>query len=351
MRCLCVLCVSPGSLPDLGRKESRIPVLLVQNPGYQNGSFQHSIQQPLGGGAALDFCSGWDVILPAGWSMAFWVALVYRGAKAVGLREQRSLAFEAGDLMFPDCCPDTPSGAKMSCSRAVELRSAYNRRPPAKRCNYNKMGVVTPFHCPWLELVQGWMQSCCDEKNEQLFYCVRNRKLLQLLNNACSGKSSRSKSCGQNRSANAGISATLQQCGPAIIKVMVVMFGRGAPNQFALICLPTKEDMLDYTCRKKLGRGRVEGPTEPLHHKASNSEAGGLNPVSVLGSTVRPTIGLVVEGGFSHAAARGSGVGFVSVLGLKKLLEEKRDGAGCTTVLVRCTHSLQYRPAQLHVVV
>ena len=351
VRFLCVLYLLPGSVPDLGQKESRIPVLLIQNPG-----FQRSLQHQPGGGSALDFGAGWDVILPAGWSMAFWIAFIYRGGKAVGLREHRSLAFEAGELTFPDRCPDTPSGAEMSSSRAAELRSAYNRRPPAKRCNYDKMGVTAPFHCPWLELAQAWMHNSVDGQSEQSFYCVRNRKLLRLLNDVCAGVSSRSKSGGQNsfdESAADGISTALQQCGPAIVQVHLVMLGRGAPSQLALICLPTKEDVLDASCRKKLGRGSAEGPTEPLHNRTfADTRASGLKlPLGVLGSTVRQTIGFIVEGGFSHATAKGSGVGFVSALGLKKLLEEKPDRACNTTVLVRCTYSLQYRPAVLHVVI
>jgi len=350
---ICLCCSLPGSVPDLGHKESHIPVLLVQNPGSQTSHIPHSLQRQQRG-AALDFGSGWDMILPAGWSMAFWIALIYRGAKAVGLREQRSLAFEAGELTFPDCCPDTPSGAEMSSSRAAELQSAYSRRPPAKRCNYNKMGVVAPFHCPWLELVQGWMRGDEGGQNEQLFYCVRDRKLLRLLSAVSDGAVCRPKSRVQNSSdgpAPADVSRTLQQCGHAIVKVRVVMSGRGAPTRHALICLPAKEDVVGTTPRKIVSQGVVEGPTEPVHQKSSSADTDVLNPVSVLGSTVRPTVGFVVEGGFCHAAARGNGVGFVSMQGLKKLLEEKQDPASSTQVLVRCPHSLQYRPAVLHIVV
>jgi len=343
-----------GSVPDLGCQESCIPLLLVQNPGYQSNCCQHSTQQQGGSGPGTDFGSGWDVILPAGWSMAFWVALVYRGAKAVGLREQQSLAFEAGELTFPQCSPDTPSGAEIDRSRAAELRSAYNRRPPAKRCNYNKMGVPTPFHCPWLELVREWMLSCEDTKDrhvdEQSLHCIRNCKLLWLLNNVCAGV----KSCRQNiiqQHASTSVLTKLQQSGPAIIKVRIVMLGRGAPSQFALICLPTQKDISDIVRERNHNRDFVKGLVEPVHRKSSDAQTIDLRAASVLGSTVRPTIGFVVEGGYSHAVGKGSGVGFVSALGLRKLLEQKPDAASRTTVLVRCTHSLQYRYATLHIVI
>jgi ribonuclease P/MRP protein subunit POP1 len=44
-----------------------VGILLVQRPGGENG-----------------FGLGWDIILPAGWSMVFWISLIYAGARAVG---------------------------------------------------------------------------------------------------------------------------------------------------------------------------------------------------------------------------------------------------------------------------
>jgi hypothetical protein len=44
-----------------------VGILLLQRPGGENG-----------------FGLGWDIILPAGWSMVFWISLIYAGARAVG---------------------------------------------------------------------------------------------------------------------------------------------------------------------------------------------------------------------------------------------------------------------------
>ena len=50
--------------------------------------------------------TGWDLILPANWGMAFWLALVYNGARVGGLREERMLRFECclpeGNLLNVD---------------------------------------------------------------------------------------------------------------------------------------------------------------------------------------------------------------------------------------------------------
>lgn len=54
----------PGSHLDLGPGESKIPILLVQQPGKMAGE-----DRPGWG-------SGWDIYLPKGWGMAFWIPFV-----------------------------------------------------------------------------------------------------------------------------------------------------------------------------------------------------------------------------------------------------------------------------------
>ena len=53
--------------------------------------------------APLGFGSGWDIILPAKWGMAFWLSLHYAGARPTALREKRSLAFEQVCLKCLHC--------------------------------------------------------------------------------------------------------------------------------------------------------------------------------------------------------------------------------------------------------
>lgn len=54
----------PGSQLILGPHESKIPIILIQQPGKVTG------EDRLGWG------SGWDVLLPKGWGMAFWIPFV-----------------------------------------------------------------------------------------------------------------------------------------------------------------------------------------------------------------------------------------------------------------------------------
>lgn len=54
----------PGSRLSPTPLQSRVPILLVHQPGKQVGHEMSS------------WGAGWDVLLPKGWGMAFWVPLV-----------------------------------------------------------------------------------------------------------------------------------------------------------------------------------------------------------------------------------------------------------------------------------
>lgn len=67
---------------------SKIPVILVQNA---NATSVFSIKNGV-------LFTGWDVILPNTWAMAFWMCFVHFGARAIGQNELNYLLFESGNL-------------------------------------------------------------------------------------------------------------------------------------------------------------------------------------------------------------------------------------------------------------
>ena len=109
----------------------------------------------------VGYGSSWDIVLPSGWAMAFWMALVYRGARTGGLQEGETLALEQGVPFFPNDFPDTPAGESYNAKLKDDGEAKYKRYPPAKRPNYDRLGVKSPFSPPWRELVKDW--SCCKE--------------------------------------------------------------------------------------------------------------------------------------------------------------------------------------------
>lgn len=88
--------------------------------------------------------------------MAFWMALVYRGARTGGLQESQTSALELGVPFFPNDFPDTPAGEAYNIKLKDDGEAQYKRYPPSKRPNYERLGVKSPFSPPWRELVKDW---------------------------------------------------------------------------------------------------------------------------------------------------------------------------------------------------
>ena len=130
---------------NMGREAPQIPVMLIQ-------------QSPQSG-ASNDLGCGWDLIVPPNWSMAFWVALVYRGARASGVKELEKCSLESQLLHFPQDFPDTATGKQYNSEQRKQLEAHYLKRPPAKRVNYGKLLVPTPFHVRWEDLVYSWSKK------------------------------------------------------------------------------------------------------------------------------------------------------------------------------------------------
>ena len=149
----------PGTELNLGRQESRIPVLLLHNPGVKG-------HKGKGQGGTLGYGAGWDLVLPSGWAMAFWIALIYRGARAGGIRESRSTAFQQGAPHFPEDFIDTVASRESAATLQKELEKTQSRKPPAKRPSYAKLGIPSPFSYQWVKLGHDWRKECDNKHTE-----------------------------------------------------------------------------------------------------------------------------------------------------------------------------------------
>lgn len=335
--------------------------------------------------------------------MAFWVASIYRGARAGGIRESKSLAKEQGVLHFPEDFPDTNSGKLEEVEIYEQLSTKYEKRPPAKRANYTKLGVVSPFICPWNQLVKEWNEKMkLSEKTQSdendAFYVLRNQQDLRQLEELCcndinSHKVDKSK-CKIDESGQFITKLNENELGTsfingkecALVPVKVSMVTRGAPEEFATICLPTTSDINNLLSDKNYGGPMETGhpdlnkckkkdkkkvkkckeerkpvKEENLDKTASqhlNTESDKCNekaesrclPVikNVVDSCDRQVVGYLKHGGYNLGQGYGSGVGFCSVLALVKLLTVSPKCLPCV-VLLRNPMSQQYRFAFLTV--
>ncbi|XP_014226502.1 ribonucleases P/MRP protein subunit POP1 isoform X1 [Trichogramma pretiosum] len=210
----------------------KIPIIIIQRPGHHSDSNY------------TEFSAGFDIILPAEWSMPVWLSLILRCARPGGLRESKSIAQECSNLNVP-CInhPDTEAYQIEAEYTKTQMIEKYFRLPPNKRINYVKFGITSPFFCEWKLLMKEWNGS--DD-----FYIFREKKILRQLSNEI-----KSSFASQKNQRNGQVEQTVTSIQKlfdnienknCFLPVRVVVERKGIPKDFSIICLPSKEDIEMY---------------------------------------------------------------------------------------------------------
>ncbi|CAK5284226.1 unnamed protein product [Mycena citricolor] len=131
----------PGTPLSALRQDDRVPVLLVQRSTECSGTSDRGLH-------------GWTLFLPAGWGMPFFSSLTFTGTRVAGQRERAAQAFEAGSAYFPRDYPTCLSYTAHVTERESTERARWERTPPAKRPNFEKLGTRSPWRADW-EVVLG----------------------------------------------------------------------------------------------------------------------------------------------------------------------------------------------------
>lgn len=345
----------------------------------------------------IGFGSGIDVIVPARWAMPFWLAFLMQCARVGALQESRSIAFESLNLDIPDINdPDSPAYTREALIIKEELTKKYFRYPPNRRINFVKLRISSPFFCNWENLMKGWSGTGD-------FYILRNRKLLLFLQEGiCPIKNRNAKLLVQNTQFNISDLDDLDK--NCLIRVQISMMGKGSPKKFAIICMPTFEDLKKFENNKKwlgpverchndpnertrktlrknhlillkrLRRQRVrrnqalknnalkllKESTGKLnedkrmivssHHKVISDQLTKMSELylpkctEVRYSCDREVMGYITLGDFSFSQAKGIGIGYVALPSLLGIIDKKSN-----IVLVRNIQTRQYRLAELNV--
>ncbi|XP_060861547.1 ribonucleases P/MRP protein subunit POP1 [Metopolophium dirhodum] len=210
---------------------SIIPIILIQRPGQY-----HPITRP-------GYGSGWDIVLPAGWAMPFWLGLIMNGCQPGGLRETTTMVLERC-LPRPDE-PDTDAGNLRAMLEKEEAMKKHFRLPPQMRVNYIKLGFQTPFHCPWDILCNEWM---LDSNNK---FVLRNIKVLTQLQNLTLNL--KEKIDVNNLKSEF---ADLQTC---LVPIRLELSQKGILKPNSHVCLPTLDDLSNVGDKSNLG------PLEKMH--------------------------------------------------------------------------------------
>ncbi|XP_074641807.1 ribonucleases P/MRP protein subunit POP1-like [Tubulanus polymorphus] len=318
----------PGSRLELGDDESRIPTLVIQRPAVDCSHESHNYNCHM------------DVIIPSGWGLAFWLAFVYRGGRASGLREIENTTADSSQFVFPRHFPDTNAGIKHAQEHRAELTEILYRKPPSKRTPYNAMGILAPFHCPWTELITDWSNG-----NDHELLIIRTKDVLQKIKNICDSEINV-----DNTELN-----EVEIPRVALVCIKFKMLNKGVPAEFSVICLPSCDDL------KMLRKNEhYEGPVENVDHndvrdeyikqlkqrgksyKPAIRELQKLKDVkNVKDCCTRTCIGYVIHGGYNFCIGSGAGLAMCVLDGLLK---------NAKYLLIRSPSSRQYRFASFSIV-
>ena len=107
--------------------------------------------------------SGWDVVVPLRWSMAFWTAFKAAGVRPIGQRERLHQDFEQGVPSFPLDYIDTRSYAADASLRKFSLLAADAARPASKKPNYVKLNSPHALLPDWDALVFSQTTTLLDD--------------------------------------------------------------------------------------------------------------------------------------------------------------------------------------------
>ncbi|KAJ3022592.1 hypothetical protein HKX48_005778 [Thoreauomyces humboldtii] len=137
----------PGSILQPTDEDTAIPILLIQ----RNSAGSHAPRQNTGGKVNnfFQFTSGWDLLAPKGWGMAFLRNFVMAGTRTAGLRDRHMFYFEAGLPCFPHDFPESTAHTALAAREGKLAREAWGRKPPGKRPQFSKLHEPHPFISPF----------------------------------------------------------------------------------------------------------------------------------------------------------------------------------------------------------
>ncbi|KAM6494217.1 POPLD (NUC188) domain containing protein [Amanita muscaria] len=326
----------PGTRLQPQRLDDRVPVLLIQ----------HSLESSLADSQALH---GWRLIFPAGWSMAFLNSLVYTGSRVGGQRERQTQAYEAGTAYYPRDYPFTQAYATYARDREKEERERWTRKPPAKRVNYRKLGIRSPFRPDW-EVVLGLPELLENPDADAEFVSTQRDDsmgvsqddnpvqpwllqgpLTQLIFSSASDMFNRSagllaevntlrRNFNLDPLASSISGADLLK--GALVLVAINMCNRGTPEDLDSIHIMDDEETARWITIMRKNRNRTM-MSEPEDRSSEELEVAGKKPLPA------SIIGYVTTGHYSLSRSKGYGIGVVS---LSRMLELKAQITRCQTL-------------------
>ncbi|CAO3632550.1 unnamed protein product [Cunninghamella echinulata] len=314
----------PGSKLPFTSEDVRIPILLIQRCGPL-------IDQPLPtqlSTSRTEQIEGWTVIVPKGFGLPFWRSFVFAGARTGGLNDIHNMYFDSGFSCFPYDYPGTPAFEEYQSIKGDMAQQRWNKLPPAKRINYKKLNIQSPFKINFDSLIPTNNSS----NNNNINHCIllQNDKLKTAVmmekDKVSAEKKIKDLIAKATRSRNLSLSLQSTRLENMLIKVCIKSIHGGAFISGSLIYLVENED---------------------LYKEVSNFNYSSINKNKILES--KNHIGYITTGDYSFLTGQGQGIGACSAIGLHHLYQ--LDSRNCRKikllVLITNVTTQEFRPATL----
>ncbi|KAI0670934.1 POP1-domain-containing protein [Trametes maxima] len=344
----------PGTPLKAERKDNRIPVLLIQR-SVENGAFSNT---RLPSSRTTNSMHGWTLIIPQGWGMPFFSSLTHTGTRVGGQRERQTQAFEAGCTYFPRDFPTTEAYVQYAQDRETDERETWERKPPAKRPNFSKLGIRSPWQPDWsvvlgLESQDGAPEAQPERTGEEFMDAQRDVNMSDATAPTPTSKKGMVRpwllrgadvptivaDLSSMLNPSPGLLVHVNQCRTkrkldplrsdvraedlmqsALVQVGIVPLGRGCPDDLAVIYRMEDEEARKWT---KAAALKNDGLTI-LSDSPDETELSNVPP------SLDNVIGYVTTGSFSLSLGEGHAVGavpFTRYLELGKQAERLRNGS------------------------
>ncbi|KAH8394480.1 hypothetical protein KR222_011376 [Zaprionus bogoriensis] len=393
--------IVPGEPCPFEEQLQPVPLLLVQRPGSQQAQYKR-----LGYGSGWDVICPARYGMALWLTFTMWGARPGGLREFDSVAREAGAEHHLPDTVAGKLSPNSEAelllmlfksrpilpGLQQASLAAAERRTRYFRLPPNKRCNYRKLAVASPFLAPWPQLIRDWRQDSesMSSATAEGFFVLRERALLQRLDE-----------CVRDRRGQAFPAQLPDNC---LIQIQLRLQARGHLKDNALICLPTRADWkrrwrqlkrderapvhseppqpdLNERLRKELRLGhkrqlkrlRARRVREKRRLQETSTRRVHIRPAgtatlvheqldkmcrlwlptdpaetrdSVRRQCSREVCGYVSSAAFSFVEATSCGVGYITALSLRQLLQRDAGKAQPALCLVRDADSRDYRFAR-----
>jgi ribonuclease P/MRP protein subunit POP1 len=306
-------------------KTLKVPVLLVQRQQYTNEPLKYN----------QEFVAGWDLILPSSYAVQFWKSLTFAGARVGGVEDVHSFHFESGLPSFPQDYPETNAYLSWAARIKDQEQTAWEKRPKAKRINYEKLGVKSPFVSLFYHLIgknEDVEMSDVDElplapKEGVLLpmECrpvpvLHSKKAINMLKEKFGVEGNLASLSSSLKFLNVPINID-----EVFVRVRITCMGRGSPSDRAFIYVATDEEQRFWIEHMEKNKERDMDDDEDWEKWALNEPAASAEELAAKVRDRYPSdksvIGYVTTGHFALAVGRGMAIGCCTLKGLFEIAQ------------------------------